>query len=196
MAIVLLTVALPLSSLFSCNKEKNETVDVEFNPQTSYTYKSKNSYSLISDSGITRIKLVTQTWLMFGKASEPYWYFPDGIYLEQFDTLLNVEASIKADSAYYFERRNLWEAKGNVDITNFQGKRFQTEHVFWDRQNKTVYSDSLITITEGDKVTTGSAGFRSNQDMSVYQIFTPGGQIPVEMQQHTSDVDSIPPPDS
>ena len=193
MAIVLLTVALPLSFLISCNRDKNETIDVAFDPQTSYTYKTTNSYSLVSDSGITRYKMVSQTQLTFSKASEPFLYFPDGVYIEQFDTLLNVEASIQADTAYYYERKQLWEAKGNVDITNFEGKRFQTEHLFWDQQNKTVYSDSLIIITEGEKVTTG-IGFRSNQDLSEYQIFTPGGKIPVELQQRTND--SIPPADS
>jgi len=195
MAIVIMTVAMPLSFLISCNRDKNETVDVAFDPQTSYTYKSTNSYSLVSDSGITRIKIITQTYLIFGKASEPYWYFPDGVYIEQFDTLLNVEASIQADTAYYFERKQLWEAKGNVDITNFEGKRFQTEHLFWDQQNKTVYSDSLINITEGDRVTTG-IGFRSNQDLSEFLIFTPGGKIPVELQQRATDNDSIPPADT
>jgi len=189
----LLAVAMPLSFLISCKKNKNDLVDVFFDPQTSYTHKTTNVHSLVSDSGITRYRIMTATRLKFGKASEPYWYFPDGIYLEIFDTLLHVEASVKADTAYNYERRKIWEAKGNVDITNFEGKRFQTQQVFWDQQNKTVYSDSLIIITEGEKITTG-IGFRSNEDFSKYQILTPAGKIPVELQRQATD--SIPPPDS
>ena len=196
MSIVLLTVFLPLSFLLSCNKDKKDMVEVFFNPQTSYTYKTTNSHSLISDdAGITRYKMVTATWLIFGKASEPFWYFPDGIYLEIFDTLLNVEASLKADTAYRYEKRNLWEAKGNVDIMNLQGRRFQTSQVFWDEQNKKIYSDSSIIITEDDKITTG-IGFIANEDLSEYQIRTVGGTIPIELQRQTTETDSITPVDS
>ena len=49
-------------------------------------------------------------------------------------------------------------------------------------------------LPEGEKITTG-IGFRSNQDLSEYQIFTPGGKIPVKLQQRTTDNDSIPPPE-
>ena len=193
-AIVLLTVAIPLSFFISCNRDKNDVVEVFFDPQTSFTLKTTNSYMIGSDSGVTQYKMVTPTSLTFSRASEPYSYFPDGVCLEKFDTLQNVEASIKADTAYHYERRDLWEAKGNVDMTNLKGERFQTSQVFWDRQNKIVYSDSAIVITEGEKVTTG-IGFRSNEDLSKYEIITAGGKIPVELQRRMAS-DSIPPPDS
>ena len=194
MAIVLLTVAIPLSFFISCNRDKNDVVEVFFDPQTSFTLKTTESYVIVSDSGVTQYKMVAPTSLTFSRASEPFSYFPDGVYLEKFDTLLNIEASIKADTAYHYERNDLWEAKGNVDMMNLKGERFQTSQVFWDRQNKTVYSDSAIIITEGEKITTG-IGFRSNEDLSKYEIITAGGKIPVEMQRRMAS-DSIPPPDS
>ena len=192
MAIVLLTVVMPLTFLFSCFREKQDMIDVDFDPQTSHTLKETNVVSLISDSGITRYKFITATWLIFGKASEPYWFFPDGIYIEKFDTLFNIETSIKADTAYNYERRKLWEAKGNVDITNFEGKRFQTEQLFWNDQDKDFpfYTDSFITIIDGDNISMGY-GFRANQDLSFAEIYNASGEYAVETQRSAA-ADSIP----
>ena len=192
MAIVLLTIVMPLTFLISCMREKKDLVEVVFDPQTSYTLKETNVKTLISDSGITRYKLETATWLIFGRAVEPYWHFPDGAYLEKFDTTFNVEASIEADTAYHYERRKLWELKGNVDISNLKGERFQTSQLFWDQDKKTIYSDSFIRITKGETVSTGF-GFLSNEDMSEYKIFRARADIPVDAQRSTTTGDSIPP---
>jgi LPS export ABC transporter protein LptC len=181
-----------LPFLSSCIKEKKEIVDIVFDPQTSYTLKEKNVESLVSDSGVTRYKIITDTWLVFGKAAEPYWYFPDGVYLEKFDTLFNVEASIKADTAYYFERRKIWELDGNVDVSNLDGNRFQTPQLFWDQNKETIYSDSFIKITKGENINTGY-GFHSNQDMSVYEIYRSGGKFEVEMNSEDTTANSTAP---
>ena len=197
MAIVLLTVVMPLSFLFSCFREKKELIDVVFDPQTSYTLKETNVNSLVSDSGITRYRMVTPTWLVFGKATEPYWFFPNGIYIEKFDTLLNIEASIQADTAYYYQRRKLWEAKRNVDITNLEGRRVQTEQLFWNQQEEhfPFYSDLFIRITDGENISTG-IGFRANPDMSYIEISKASAEYAIEMQQRATVPDSIVPVDS
>ena len=189
-AIVLLAIVMPLSFLISCGKEKKDMVDVVFDRETTYTIKEKNVESLISDSGITRTKVIAETWLMFGKASEPYWLFPDGAYLERFDSLFNVEASVKADTAYYYERRKLWELNGNVDISNFKGERFRTQQMFVDQSKEIFYSDSFIHITRVDGENSGT-GFISNMDLTEYKIFKAKAIIPINIQQHSSN-DSIP----
>jgi len=175
MAITVLVLAvLPffMPVMQSCGGGKKEMVEVEFDPETSYTLKETHIESYVSDSGITRYKIEAETWLMYGKAKEPFWFFPDGVYLEKFDTLFNIEASIKSDSAYYYERRKIWELDGNVDISNLEGVRFQTQQLFWDQNREKIYSDSFIKITKGENINYG-VGFVSNQDMSVYEIFNP-----------------------
>ena len=56
--------------------------------------------TLISDSGVTRYRVNTEEWLMFDRKKPSYWAFEKGVYLEQFDSIFNIEASIKADTAY------------------------------------------------------------------------------------------------
>jgi LPS export ABC transporter protein LptC len=190
-AIVLIATAMPFSFFASCSGEKEETVEITFDPQTSYTLKETNVETLISDSGLTRGKVIADTWLIFGKASEVYWYFPDGIYVEKFDTSFHIETSIKADTAYYFLRRNLWQLDGNVDISNVDGVRFETSQLFWDRNKEIFYSDSFIKITEGENVNTG-IGFTSNHNMSEYKIFHSTGDFTIETHPAGNEGDSIP----
>ena len=192
MAIVLLAIVMPLSFILSCSGGKKDLIEVDFDAQTSFTLMKKNAEGIASDSGITKYKYKTETWLIFSKAPEPYWYFPDGAYIEKFDTTLNVEASIKADTAYYYERKKIWELNGNVDFFNLKGERFQTSQLFWDENKGSFYSDSFIRITKGENVNTG-IGFRANEDLSEYEVYSAKADIPVDMKRKPTEGDSIPP---
>jgi LPS export ABC transporter protein LptC len=164
--------------LASCSDEEKETVEVVFDPETTYTMKTTEVSTLVSDSGITRYRANADVWLIYGKANEPYWYFPEGLYLEQFDTLFQVKSSIKADTAYYFEKQELWKGVGNVEMKSLDGEYFTTSLIFWDQKLQKIYSDKYIRIEQQDKVITG-IGFESNQSMTEYKIFNTTGIFPV-----------------
>lgn len=135
--------------------------------------------SLVSDSGMIRYKILTEEWLIYSKRNPPYWAFEKGLYLEKFDTLFRVDASIKADTAYYYERKKLWELRGNVHIQSQRGDRFDTELMFWDQDKEKIYSDRFIRIEQPERILTGY-GFESNQEMTEYQIFNNTGIFTVE----------------
>lgn len=162
----------------SCAKEVKEVVEVAFDPETTYTMKTTDVSTLISDSGITRYRLNAKEWLMFGKAADPHWYFPEGIYVEKFDTLFQSEFNVKSDTAYFYDKRGLWELIGNVKVRNVEGEHFETEQLFWDQKTERVYSDKFMRIEQKDKTITG-IGFESNQNMTQYKIFNSQGIFPV-----------------
>src|SRR3712207_4175027 len=145
--------------------------------------------SLISDSGVTRYRIKTEEWLVYDRKRPSYWAFEKGVYLEQFDSLLHVEASIKADTAYYYDREKLWKLMGHVDIRNRKGERFNTELLYWNRNDRKVYSDKFIRIQQPDRIITGY-GFDSNEQMTVYVIHNIGAVIDVD------DSAPVAPPDS
>ncbi len=163
----------------ACSSEKKEIVDVAFDPEKTYTMKATEVNTLISDSGITRYRLNAKEWWVFEKAKDPYWYFPEKIYVEKFDTLFHTEASIKADTAYYYTKRELWELIGHVEVESLQGEHFETSRLFWNQKEEKVYSDEYIRIEQEDKIVTG-IGFESNQNMTQYKIFNSQGIFPVE----------------
>ena len=135
---------------------------------------TKGVSTLISDSGIIRYRLQAEDWRVFDKKKPPYWAFEEGVYLETFDTLFQMEANIKADTAYYYEKQKLWKLMGNVVIRNLKGEKFNTELLYWDQNTEKVYSDRFIRIEQPDRIITGR-GFDSNQQMTKYTIHTPEG---------------------
>ena len=165
--------------MLACSGEHKEVVEVTFDPETTYTMKTTGVVSLISDSGVTRYRANAKEWLVYGKAQEPYWYFPKGIYVEKFDSLFHTDASIVADTAYYYDKQGLFRFVGQVEVKSLQGERFETEELYWNQKEDKVYSDRFIRIEQEDKIITG-VGFESNQNMTRYTIRESRGVFPVD----------------
>lgn len=134
--------------------------------------------TIISDSGVVRYRIKAQTWKVYDKADTPYWEFPDGIYLEKFNTELEPDASIESDYAFYNEPAQRWMLRGNVKAMNLEGEQFETPLLFWDQKSESIYSDSSIVITREASIIQG-VGFRSNQEMTKYTILSPTGIFPI-----------------
>lgn len=179
----------------SCGKTKKEFVSSFDDPEKMPTLKTLDVSMLISDSGVTRYRVKTKEWLMFDKAKEPYQYFPQGIYVENFDSLFNVVSYIQADTAYFYERPKLWELIGNVEMKNVQQQKFQTSHLFWDQKKQILYNDVFIRIEKEDQFLEGY-GFESNERMTRYTIRRPGpGDFTIKEQPDSTGVsqpDSVP----
>ena len=135
--------------------------------------------TLISDSGVTRYRIETPEWLVFDKTEKPYQEFPHGIYLEQFDQQLKVQASMKADYAFYDEQAQVWTLRGHVHALNREGEQFDTPELNWSQQGKRIYSDSSILITREKSIIEG-VGFDSNEEMTKYTILRPTGVFPID----------------
>ena len=147
--------------------------------------------TLISDSGIIRYRIETNEWLIFDQTEPTCQEFPQGIYLEQFDLDLNVEASLKADYAHYDDVAQVWLLRGNVHALNRKGEQFDTPELNWDQQQHRVWSDSCIHITREKSVIEG-VGFESNEEMSKYTILRPTGVFPIKEdgEEETAETDT------
>ena len=103
------SVIVMLLSFCSCGGKKKEVGAAITERDSLPVMKTVGVSTLISDSGITRYRMKADEWLMYDRKVPPYWAFEKGIYLEQFDSIFKVEASIKADTAYYYNTRKLWK---------------------------------------------------------------------------------------
>lgn len=130
--------------------------------------------TLVSDSGITRYRVNTAEWLIFDRKTPSYWAFEKGIYLEKFDSVFHVEASIKADTAYHYDKEKLWKLMGNVHIQNLKGEKFDTELLYWDQNKQRVYSDRRVRIEQPDQIIY-AIGFESNEQLTKYRFFKTEG---------------------
>jgi len=147
---------------------------------------TENAVSLISDSGITRYRLEAKVWDMYSNAGDPYSHFPEGIHVERFDSLFQVIGSIKADTAYYYEKKDLWHALGNVVVKNLEGTTFETSELFWDRKippgvPNAFYTYKYTKITKPDgTIIEGYKGFRADQSLSAPILYSGKVELNVE----------------
>jgi LPS export ABC transporter protein LptC len=181
--------------LAACSSEKTEVVEGDINVDSMPSLYTRNVNTLISDSGITRYRIEAPVWYMYENENreEPYWYFPEGIYVEKFDTLLATETMIQGDTAIYYKKPQLWRLNGNVHIENIDGTIFDTQQLYWDQQTRLIYSDSAIRIIDGEEVIEG-VGFKSNEQITQYVILRTTGIFTIErnaLQPDTIVADSI-----
>ncbi|MFI3262163.1 MAG: LPS export ABC transporter periplasmic protein LptC [Rikenellaceae bacterium] len=107
---------------------------------------------------------------------EPYMEFKEGIHIETFDSLMEIRSELKANYAIYYEKKKLWEAKGNVEGKNVDGQQIFTEQIFWDEAKDSVYSNVDTKIIRGDEVTIG-AGFKSDGELKNIEYWRTKGRI-------------------
>ncbi|MCL1933794.1 MAG: LPS export ABC transporter periplasmic protein LptC [Candidatus Azobacteroides sp.] len=166
------------------------------------TVHTEDAAVLISDSGITRYRLNAKIWDMYSGEGDPYWYFPEKIHIERLDSHFQPEGSIDADTAYYFERKELWRAVGNVVVKNLEGRTFETSELFWDRKIppnvvNAFYTYQSVKVVEPDgNITYGRSGFKADQALNIIRFFSTKGEFNIEestdsLQQETTRSDSI-----
>ncbi|MDO5665399.1 MAG: LPS export ABC transporter periplasmic protein LptC [Bacteroidia bacterium] len=173
--------------IVSCGKKNENLVNVKFDPEIMPSMVTKDVSTLISDSGKTRYKIVADVWEIYDKAKEPFWYFSKGFYLERYDANFNIEATVVADTTWRYTSKNLWRAKGNVEVKNREGHEFKSDELFWDQTTGKVYSDKYIEIKRGALELKGY-GFESNTEMTNYRIIKPhDGKLPFEEGSNKSD---------
>lgn len=186
---IVLGAVVMLLLLSSCSGSKKELGAAITERDSLPVMDTRGVTTLVSDSGVTRYRINTEEWLVFDRKNPSYWAFEKGVYLEKFDSLFQVEASIESDTAYYYDKQKLWKLMGNVHIQNLKGEKFDTDLLYWDQNKQKVYSDRFIRIEQPDRIITGR-GFESNQQMTVYTINQPEGIFYVD-EEDTQPADTL-----
>lgn len=170
-------VLLSAAVFVACKPEEKRYVPNVGDGNVTPTMSTTDVSTLISDSGYTRYHLKAPLWQMFENAEDPFWRFPQGMELEQYDLQLNPEANVVCDSAIYWSKRRLWRLDGNVVMVNTQADSFLTQQLFWDQTKKKIYTDSFIHIVRTDRVIEGY-GMESDQSMLSYTVLRPTAILP------------------
>ncbi len=170
----------------SCSKGEKSVSAAITNRDSVPVMVTRDVATYISDSGVVRYKIIADEWQVFDRLDPSMWTFEQGVYLEKFNNDLSIEATIVADTAYYYDKEELWELRGNVHIENEQDEQFDTQLLFWNQKTKRVYSDLFIRIRQQKRIITG-IGFTSNQDFTRYTIKQTQGIFPIKEESATAD---------
>ena len=167
-----------VSCCFSCKEEKKLDISRSLDSSKMPSMATRNISTLISDSGITQYKIVAPIWNIYDEAEEPFWSFPEGLYLQKYDKEYNVIATVAADSARFLKNQRLWRLEGNVEMTKFPDELFLSPRLFWDQRRQELYSDTFIHIENATHVIEGT-GFESDESLNRYRILHPTGIFPI-----------------
>lgn len=166
-----------IAILAACSREHQRFVPNASDGAHTPSMATRDVSTLISDSGYTRYHLTAPLWEMFENAEEPFWKFPEGLEVEQYDLAMNPESTVVCDSATYFSRKRIWQLDGNVVMVNTQADSFLTQQLFWDQAERKIYSDSFVHIVRSDRTIEGY-GFVSDQSMLYYTVNRPTAILP------------------
>ncbi len=137
----------------------------------------KDVETLYSDSAIVKLRIEAPEFKRYETKDEPYDEYPQGVYVEFYNTNSRVVGSLSAEYAKFYVNRELWEASKNVEAKNHEkNEQLNTEILFWDLQREEIYSESFVRITTDDEVLYGD-GFKAKQDLSAWKILKPKGTL-------------------
>lgn len=162
-----------------CREDRKVDVAASLHPGKMPTMATRDISTLISDSGVTQYRIVAPLWEVYEQTDQPYWRFPEGVYLRKYDKKFNVIATVAADSARYNKNERIWELRGHVEITKAPSDIFLSERIFWDQGRGRVYSDTFMHIENQAHVLEGT-GFESNENFTQYRVTNPTGIFPAK----------------
>ena len=163
--------------LFSCSgKKKPAEVDLE----KLITQQSDTLTMIYTKNGQKDYRFSTPLMERYELAREPYMEFRYGIDIITFDSLGNEASNLIADYAIYYENRELWEARGNVEGTGEDGRKLYTQQLFWDEKTDKVYSNVDCKVVDGLDVFVGE-GFESDSEFKDWVFRESEGRMWVDV---------------
>lgn len=162
--------------LYSCAERRDKNDEDE-----SMLTQQSDSLTIIQSSEGHR-EFVFKTPLMerYELAREPYMEFRRGVEITTYDDSTGLEESnLVADYAIFFEKRELWEAKGNVVARNADGQTLYTQQLFWNQSTHRVYSNVDSKVVQGQDVFIGE-GFESDDKFEKWSFRKFTGKLTVD----------------
>lgn len=177
--------------LYSC-KEKEAEAEAA-STETMMSEYCENLSLIMSRNGRRSYHFVTPLLEGYGLASEPYREFRKGVKITTYrdDSLSSVDVVLTANYAINYEKRELWEAKGNVVVEKSDGKTLYTQQLFWNAKTGKIYSnvDSKVVQKNGREVFIGE-GFESDESFKDWRFRRMKGRMEVEMRPAADSTDS------
>ena len=101
----------------------------------------------------------------------------DNVNVDLFDENFQQKSLIKSQSAMVNEKENRIKAYGSVEVISDDGKILMTDSLTWDNNSDKIYTDANLEFITSDSDTLYGTGFKSNIDLTNWNILQPRGRI-------------------
>ena len=163
-------------SAISCQEQTEHTAPAIHARDSVPLMTSYGVNTLISDSGVIKYRIVTEQWIVNPNLNPSRYIFDKGVLLTQFDEKFNVFSYIQCDTAYYYDKKKLWELRSRVRILTKSGIRFSSEELYWDENKHELYSNKFSRLVTPERSLQGRY-FRSDEQMTKYYVSNTSGSF-------------------
>lgn len=110
-------------------------------------------YAVQTSNGMLQMRMQAKLMLRYENEKEAYELFPEGFELYAYNTEGLLETRIHSKEAKHTTTKSeeKWEAYGDVVILNFiKGERMETDTLYWDREQKKIYTHCFVKMFSPD----------------------------------------------
>jgi len=158
---------------FSCKKNDPKVVEdiTSKSPQAEY---STDVVAIYSDSAKVKARLTAP--LMIRYLTQESVEMPKSLFVQFYDTSLNVKSWMKADYGIRYLKTGITRVSGHVQVRNVKGDSLNTEEMFWDEHKGKVYGNKFVSVRTKTQIILAD-GFDSNIDFTDYNFHNIKGVI-------------------
>lgn len=160
----------PTSSEFEKMMEQEENMSVE---------EAQNVVIRYTDSAVLKAKITAPVLLRYPKRKEAYTEMPKGLYAIFYDQYGKEDSHLSAAYGINYEAKKLIKLTDSVRVVNNKGEELKSEELFWDQQEKRIYTNTFVRIIRNGETLRGD-GFESNESFTKYRILKPAGPVTVQ----------------
>mgnify|MGYP000727010074 FL=1 len=163
--------------LTSCEEDltkANKSLNKNFASRVIY-----NADIIKRDSGQVKVRFKAPLLEEYEFIDTPYVEVRKGLYLEFYDSKKpKTPGKLWAKYAKIIEKKQFYEAKGNVKVINNQGQTFVMQTIFWDKKNQKMYTKDTVFISDRDgNIFVAANGMVAKDDFSEYTFYNNSGDF-------------------
>ncbi len=134
---------------------------------------------IYSEHGKVKARIYATEYISNDAAKPPYMDMKKGIKAEVYNDSMQVESTLTANYARYYEKQGNFLIRDNIVVVNKKGETLNTEELVWNQSIQKFFTEKFVKITTPTLVMYGD-GLEANQDFSWYRILNQKGTMLVD----------------
>ena len=164
-----------MTIFFSC---EGSLKDVQkFNRTSFFPSGEADSINLkYTDSGKVKSILRSKKMLDYSNITNAFTEFPQGVLVTMFDEN-NQTTIIESDYAISYKKTDIIDLQGNVTITSHDGKKLETQQLYFDQKNEWFFTEKHFKYSDGTGGYLQGPGVDFSKDFKIFNMQTTNGEI-------------------
>lgn len=176
-----LAIAISAIAFTACKNDPKE-IDALVGKQAIQEDRAEDVTIIYSEHGKSRIRMFATEFIRNEIAKPPFVDMRKGLKVEFFDDSMNIESTLTAMYARWYEGKGNVLIRDSVVVVNKKGETLRTEELIWNQDVRKFYTEKFVRINTPDQVMYGD-GLEANEDFSWYRIKNPKGTVRVNKEE-------------